>query len=111
MNMDIKIMPEKYKKRKEPTIGFKVSAVGFLKKLTSKMNLWMALSIGILVLVILICFGLAGYESSLNKEKADLEEMLEGLTSQRDLKAETNFMGLKTNTEDLRKVLENRLYS
>ena len=109
--MDIKIMPEKYKRRKEAAIGFKVSAAGFLDKLTSKTNLWLALTIGFLLLVILIYFGLTGYKNSLIEEKGNLEERLIGLTNQRDLEMEDDFMELKTGIEDLRKVLENRFYS
>lgn len=111
MNMDIKIMPEQYKRRKEAAVGFKVSAVGFLNKLTSKTNLWLALTIGFLLLVILIYFGLTGYKNSLIEEKVNSEERLAELTNQRDLEMEVNFMELKTGIEDLKKVLENRLYS
>lgn len=111
MNMDIKIMPEKYKRRKEAAVGFKVSAAGFLNKLTSKTNLWLALTIVFLLLVILIYFGLTGYKNNLIEEKGNLEERLVELTNQRYLETEVNFMELKTNIDDLRKVLENRLYS
>lgn len=109
--MDIKIMPEKYKRRKEAAVDFKVSAAGFLDKLASKTNLWLALTVGFLLLVILIYFGLAGYKSNLIEERGNLEERLVQLTNQRDLEIEANFMELKTGIEDLRKVLENRLYS
>ncbi len=109
--MDIKIMPEKYKRRKEAAIGFKVSATGFLNKLTSKTNLWLTLTIGFLLLVILIYFGLAGYKNNLIEEKGNLEERIVELNNQRDLGMEANFIELKTGIEDLRKVLENRLYS
>jgi len=111
MNMDIKIMPEKYKRKKEKATGFKMSAAGFLSKLTSKTNLWMILTVGFLLLVVLIYLGLTGYKSSLTEEKENLEERLVELTNQRDLEMEVNFMELKTDIEDLRKVLENRLYS
>ncbi len=104
-------MPEKYKRKKETAVGFKVSAAGFLNKLTSKTNIWLALTIGFLLLVILIYFGLTGYKSNLIEEKGNLEEKLTELTNQRDLEMETNFMELKTGIEDLRKVLENRLCS
>ena len=111
MNMDIKIMPEKYKRRKDVAVSFKASAAGLLNKLTSKTSLWLALTIGFLLLVILIYFGLTGYKSNLIKERGDLEERLVQLTNQRDPEIEANFMELKTGIEDLRKVLENRLYS
>lgn len=111
MSMDIKIMPEKYKRRKEAAVGFKMSATGFLSKLISKTNLWLALTIGFLLLVVLIYFGLTGYKNSLIEEKGNLEERLTQLTGQRDLEMEVNFIELKTDIEDLRKVLENRFYS
>jgi len=109
--MDIKIMPEKYKRKKEATVGFEISVTGFLNKLTSKTNLWLVLTIGFLLLVILIYFGLTGYKNNLIEERGDLEERLIELTNQRDLGMEANFIELKTGIEDLRKVLENRLYS
>ena len=111
MNMDIKIMPEKYKKRKEAAVGFKISATGFLSKLTSKTNLWLILTVGFLLLVVLIYFGLTGYKNNLVEEQRDLEERLMELTNQRDLGMEDDFIELKTGIEDLRKILENRLYS
>ena len=111
MSMDIKIMPEKYKRRKEKATGFKMSAAGFLNKLTFKTNLWLALTVGFLLLVVLIYFGLTGYKNSLIEEKGDLEERLTQLTGQRNLETEANFIELKTGIEDLRKVLENRPYS
>ena len=109
--MDIKIMPEKYKRKKEKATGFKMSAAGFFSKLTSKTNLWMILTVGFLLLVTLIYFGLTGYKSSLTEEKGSLEERLVELTNQRDLEKEVNFMELKTDIEDLKKVLEDRFYS
>jgi len=114
MNMDIKIMPEKYKKRKEAAVSFNSSAKNFLNKLTFKLtsrtNLWLALTIGFLLLVILIYFGMTGYKNSLIEEKENLEERLAGLTNQRNLETEANFIELKTNIEDLKKVLKIRLY-
>ena len=109
--MDIKIMPEKYKRRKETAIGLKMSAASFLNKLTSKANLWLALTIGFLLLVVLIYFGLTGYKNSLIEERGNLEEKLAELTNQRDLEMEANFIELKIGIEDLRKALENRVYS
>ena len=109
--MDIKIMPEKYKRKKETAVGFKISVAGFLNKLTLKTNLWLILTVGFLLLVVLIYFGLTGYKNSLIEEKGDLEERLVQLTGQRDLEMEANFMELKTGIEDLGKVLENRVYS
>jgi len=111
MNMDIKIMPEKYKRKKEKATGFKMSAAGLLDKLTSKTNLWMILTVGFLLLVTLTYFGLTGYKSSLIEEKGNLEERLVELTNQRDLEKEVNFIELKTDIEDLKKVLEDRFYS
>ncbi len=109
--MDIKIMPEKYKRKKEKATGFKMSAAGLLDKLTSKTNLWMILTVGFLLLVTLTYFGLTGYKSSLIEEKGNLEERLVELTNQRDLEKEVNFIELKTDIEDLKKVLEDRFYS
>lgn len=108
--MDIKIMPEKYKRRREMAEEKRLSLVGFLGRLVSQTNLWLALSIVFLILVVLACLGLWGYQKSLIEEKADLENRLTELTNQRDLELEADFMGLKNGIEDLKKVLKNRLY-
>lgn len=105
--MDIKLMPEKYKEKKELSAGLKLS----LSKLGSKTNFWLILTVSFLVLVILICFGLWGYKNSLIREKENLEGEFEELTSQRDLELETNLIALKEGIDDFKKILEQRLYS
>ncbi len=104
-------MPEKYTRRKEAPGGFGLPTSAFLSRLTSKTNLWLILAVIFLLLVILTCFGLWGYKNNLVEEKGSLEERFEELTDQRDLAMETNFMELKNGIEDLKKALENRLYS
>jgi hypothetical protein len=108
--MDIKIMPEKYKRRREAAKEEKLSLVDFLGGLVSQTNLWLVLSIILLILVVLAYFGLWGYQKSLIEEKTDLENQLAELTNQRDLGLEADFMELKNGIEDLKKVLKNRLY-
>ena len=106
--MDIKLMPEKYKKREESPV--KLSVSGFLSKLTSAANLWLILFVGFLILVILAYFGLRGYKNSLNEEGENLEKRFEELVGQRDLESEANFIELKEGIEDFKKFLNSRLY-
>ncbi len=108
--MDIKIMPEKYKRRREVTEEEKLPLVDLLGGLVSRTNLWLVLAIILLILVVLAYFGLWGYQKSLIEEKADLENQLTELTNQRNLELEADFMELKNGIEDLKKVLKNRLY-
>lgn len=106
--MDIKLMPEKYKKRGESPVELSVS--GFLSKLALATNLWLILFVSFLILVILACFGLWGYKNSLNEEAENLEKRFEELVGQRDLEAEANFIELKEGIENFKKFLNSRLY-
>jgi len=103
-------MPEKYKRRRETAAGFKLSIVGFLSNLVSKTNLWLALTISFLILVVLGYLGLWSYKDSLIIEKGNLEREIEGLTNQRNLETETNFIEIKDGIDDLKKILENLFY-
>ena len=109
--MDIKIMPEKYKRQPEITEGNKSPFIGFLSRLFSQTKFLLFLAIGFLILVILICFGLWGYQKSLIEEKTNLENQLAELNNKRNLELEADFMDLKNGIEDLKKILKNRLYS
>ncbi len=106
--MDIKLMPEKYKRRGKPLTGLPST---LLNRLTARANLWMMLALIFLVLVVLIYFGLWGYKNSLTEKEKSLERKFEELTGQRNLELEANFMELKENIESFKKFLENRLYS
>ena len=105
--MDIKLMPEKYKKREKPLAGFPATLLG---KLATQTNFWLMLIVIFLGLVILSYFGLWGYKNSLVEEKKDLERRFEELAGQRNLELEANFMELKESIENFKKFLGNRLY-
>ena len=104
-------MPEKYKRQPEITEGNKSPFIGFLSRLFSQTKFLLFLAIGFLILVILICFGLWGYQKSLIEEKTNLENQLAELNNKRNLELEADFMDLKNGIEDLKKILKNRLYS
>jgi len=105
--MDIKLMPEKYKKRERPLAGFPATLLG---KLATRANFWLMLIVIFLGLVILSYFGLWGYKNSLVEENEDLERRFEELAGQRNLELEANFMELKESIENFKKFLGNRLY-
>jgi hypothetical protein len=106
--MDIKLMPEKYKKRVRVGGELKQSLLGFFH---TKVNLWLILSSVLLIIVILICFGLWGYKISLNKNKKMLFARFEELQSQRDLDLEASFMELKERIGNFKDILGKRIYS
>ena len=105
--MDIKLMPEKYKRKEKQLTGLSAT---LLSRLITRANLWLMLSLIFLGLVTLTYFGLWGYKNSLAEEKEDLESRFEELAGQRNLELEANFMGLKENIENFKKFLGNRLY-
>lgn len=106
--MDIKLMPEKYKRKEKSLAGLPAT---LLSRLVSRANLWLMLAFVFLGLVILIYFGLWGYKNSLAEEKRNLEGRFEELAGQRNLELEANFMELKKSIENFKKFLGNRLYS
>jgi hypothetical protein len=111
--MDIKLIPEKYKRTEESAGESKLPTVGFSRlssQLTAKANLWLVLSLSLLIMVILACFGLWGYQNSLIKEKETLESRITKLESQRDLELEANFMELKKGIENFKKILKIHIY-
>jgi hypothetical protein len=108
--MDIKLMPEKYKRREETPAGVKPSVINFLNKLASKSGLWLFLTFTLLILIIFAFFVLQDYKNNLIGEKENLEERIGELNNQRDLELEANFIELKKGIEDFKKVLENRPY-
>ena len=89
--MDIKLMPEKYKRKEKQLTGLSAT---LLSRLITRANLWLMLSLIFLGLVALTYFGLWGYKNSLAKEKEDLESRFEELAGQRNLELEANFMEL-----------------
>jgi hypothetical protein len=110
--MDIKLMPDKYKK-KGIGGGLRLSDAGlpkFFNQLASKANFWVILSLVLLIGVILVCFGLWGYKISLNKNKESLTKRLEELQSQRDLDLEASFIELKERIGDFEDILGKRIY-
>jgi len=106
--MDIKLMPEKYKRKERPLAGLPTT---LLSRLVSRANLWLILALIFLSLIILSYFGLWGYKNSLAEETRNLEERFEELAGQRNLELEANFIELKTSIENFKKFLGNRLYS
>lgn len=106
--MDIKLMPEKYKKEKKPLADISVS---FLSRLLIRSNLWLMFTLIFLALVILAYFGLWGYQNSLIEEKSNLERRFEELSGQRNLELEANFIALKENIENFKEFLGNRIYA
>ncbi len=111
--MDIKLMPEKYKRK---GIGgglslFRSGPLRIIVQLASKANLWFVLSFVLLIGLVLVCFGLWGYKINLDKNKESLVQKMEELQAQRDLNLENDFMELKETIENFRKILDKRIYS
>lgn len=111
--MDIKLMPEKYQKKevkgKAKLPGADIFRLG--GRLAPKGNIWLVLSLSLLLVIVLIGSGLWGYQRTLTKEKEDLAKTVEDLNAQRDLDLETEFTALKEDIEDLKKILESRFYA
>jgi len=109
---DIKLMPNKYKEEKTKTEG-KSEMVNFSKlnkQIASKSSLWIGFSISLLIVVVLACFGLWGYQNSLTKEKERLTEEIEQLQSQRNLDLEADFINLKKGIEEFKNILKKHIY-
>jgi len=109
--MDIKLIPDKYKKKDKVGIKSKASAFGSLsEQITSKNNVLMFLSVGFLIVVVLTCLGLWGYQANLIKKKVFLTERIENLQNQRNDDLENNFVELGKRIGGFEKTLENRIY-
>ena len=109
--MDIKLIPDKYKKRDKDKVKSRISAFGNLsEQITSKNNILMILSISFLIVVILISLGLWGYQANLIKEKTSLIERIGNLQNQRNNDLEVNFIELGKRIEGFEKTLEHRIY-
>ena len=109
--MDIKLIPDKYKKRDKDKVKSRISAFGNLsEQITSKKSILMIFSIGFLIVVILISLGLWGYQANLIKEKTSLIERIGNLQNQRNNDLEVNFIELGKRIEGFERTLEHRIY-
>jgi len=111
--MDIKLMPEKYQKRNQSKSGLKSSVANFKQfgdQAVSRGNLWLTISIVILLIAGSVYLGLWVYERQLNQEKQELVTEIYELQAKRDLELEANFTELKKGIENLKKILKNRVY-
>lgn len=106
-------MPEKYKEKGISGDSKGLPKVGLSKifsHLDLKGNFLFTLSIILLIVIILTCFGLWGYKINLNKEIGNLAQKLEELESQRNPELETNFTELKEKVESFKSILAKRVY-
>ena len=111
--MDIKLMPEKYKEKGIGGDLKELPRIGLSKifgQVSSQGSLWFTLSIVLLVLVVLSCFGLWGYKINLNKEIDNLAQRFEELESQRNPELETSFAELKEKVDSFKSILAKRVY-
>jgi len=111
--MDIKLMPEKYQKGSRSKSGLKSSVASFKQfgdQAASRGNLWLTISIAILLIAGSVCLGLWVYQRQLNQEKQELIVEVDELQAQRDLELEADFTELKKGIENLKKILKNRIY-
>ena len=109
--MDIKLIPDKYKKIGKDRVKSRISAFGNLsEQITSKKSILMIFSIGFLIVVILISLGLWGYQANLIKEKTSLIERIGNLQNQRNNDLEVNFIELGKRIEGFERTLEHRIY-
>ncbi len=76
----------------------------------AKANLWLALSLILLIIAVLATFGFWGYKDNLIKEKGNLEEKIKELDNQRDLDLEANFIELKKGIESFKNILKTHIY-
>jgi len=106
-------MPKQYQKGNQSKSGLKSSVAGFKQfgnQAASRGNLWLVMSIGILIIAGSVYLGLWIYERQLNQEKQELVAGIYELQAKRDLELEANFIELKKGIENLKKILENRIY-
>ena len=109
--MDIKLIPDKYKKRDKDKVKSRISAFGNLsEQITSKKSILMIFSIGFLIVVVLASLGLWGYQANLIKEKTSLIERIGNLQNQRNNDLEVNFIELGKRIEGFERTLEHRIY-
>ncbi|MFH1461157.1 MAG: hypothetical protein ABIF84_01930 [Patescibacteria group bacterium] len=103
--MDIKLMPEKYKESR-PAGGIGQSILGILQGRT---NLWFRLTLSLLIIIVLICLGLWGYQLNLKKNKDALTQKLEESQAQRNPDLEAIFINLKRGIDDFEIISKNQI--
>lgn len=105
---NLKLMPEEYQKKESFIRGLSFSR---LRTIESLVNIWVVVSVILIAAVIAAYLGLYFYRNKLNGQKNDLDGQIAQLDAQRDLDMEANFTRLEKGISDLKKVLENRIYS
>jgi hypothetical protein len=108
--MDIKLMPEKYKTGEGLDGQTGQAILSLAEKISSRANLWLWLSVGLLLLVVLVSLGLWGYRLNLEKKSTSLSGQIEQLESKRDLELEAEFSRLNSTIENLKKIFAKRIY-
>lgn len=103
-------MPDRYKTREGLDGQTGQAGVSLVEKISSRANLWLWLSVGLLLLVALSSLGLWGYRMNLEKEKTSLAEQIEERESKRDLELEAEFSRLNSTIENLKKIFAKRIY-
>lgn len=105
--MDIKLLPEEYQKKSSPVGGLGFSR---LKSAEYLIDVWVVISLILIVAAVAVYSGLFFYRNKLTKEKNNLESQIVQIEAQRDVAMEENFMQLEKGIGDLKKILENRVY-
>lgn len=105
--MDIKLLPEEYQKKSSLVGGLGFSR---LKSAEYLINVWVVVSLILIVAAVAVYSGLFFYRNKLTKEKNNLESQIVQIEAQRDVAMEENFMQLEKGIGDLKKILENRVY-
>ena len=90
-------MPGKYHRRAKKINLFKDS-------FSIDSNQLLILSLSLLILVTIICFGLWGYKIYLSQDIDKLIVEIEDLQNQRDFEMEANFANLKIKIEDFKRI-------
>ncbi len=101
-------MPSKYSREQGGSETESTATVN--KKLSSKSGVCLGFSLIILTAVLLVCFGIWGYQNNLSKEKEKLAEEIEQLQSQRDLNLESKLVNLKKGIENFKKLINKHIY-